>query len=304
MQTEVYSYFIMTPATPPRSSNTRYNRRVDLSVGLDSISQGDTMGSSGDGGLITPTTVAGKPVMMGNGVQGGNLGPLNEVESPIKWLKSPEYTPCHKQYSRRRSFFQDSELQPTSRVLFPLELKEGLIPSSKVGKKPFYGGASLCSKSLCVFSAGIEEEAMESEATGRDLDEEDLSDSLHVRKYAKQVPGTPTDKIITFQLAKDWNNNSAFLFSSEDEDHKSADIKKVEIPNIFISNEVATTEIRRQRKDQLLKEAPELETSVSFLNKKAETVYTREFSSEEIQLLKPKMLFSKELELRKLKQRD
>ncbi|AMD20184.1 HDL560Cp [Eremothecium sinecaudum] len=297
----------MTPATPPRSRSTRYSRDYEGIGSFLATPRRHIVEGGPNGGLITPGTVSGKPIMMVSGAQASDLKFQEDIRSPVRCFKSPEYTPRHGQGSRRRSIAHDTDLASTSRILFPMELTEGLIPSARLGRNPIGSCQQsvpnlLPPKSAGVFSSGVEEESGDSESDEvkesgtRELEQESCSYPVHTRKYAKQVPGTPTDKVITFQLAKDWNNNSAYMSSEEDDGHEDVNIKKVEIPNIFLTNEVTSVEVRKHRREQLLKENPNLDKSVTLVNKKGVVVGSRQLTPEEIEICKPKMLFEKELE--------
>ncbi|AET37757.1 cyclin-dependent protein serine/threonine kinase inhibiting protein SIC1 Ecym_1537 [Eremothecium cymbalariae DBVPG len=300
----------MTPATPPRSRSTRYSKELDKNGSLLKTPHRGATEVSQCGGPITPGSITRKPVMLLGNALVPDLRSERVITSPSKCLKSPEYTPRRSRH-RRRSGILDAELPSTNRVLFPVNLKDSLIPSGRLGgKKPcaskllsYENGVKstspevtsllLSPKRAGVFSSGIEcENDGDSEAHDPD---ETCWDNTHKRKYAKHTPGTPTDKLISFQLAKDWNNNSAFLSSSEEE-HEPINVKKIKLPNPFLSDEFANFALRRQRGRQLLLDNPDIESTVTLVNKKGKVVEKRELTPDELDRFKPKMLFLKELE--------
>lgn len=124
--------------------------------------------------------------------------------------------------------------------------------------------------------------------------ERDEFDQTHRKKIIKDVPGTPSDKVITFELAKNWNNNSPRndAKSQESEDEEDIIINPVRVgKNPFASDELVTQEIRNERKRAMLRENPDIEDVITYVNKKGEVVEKRRLTDEEKRRFKPKALF-------------
>lgn len=124
--------------------------------------------------------------------------------------------------------------------------------------------------------------------------ERDEFDQTHRKKIIKDVPGTPSDKVITFELAKNWNNNSPKndARSQESEDEEDIIINPVRVgKNPFASDELVTQEIRNERKRAMLRENPDIEDVITYVNKKGEVVEKRRLTDEEKRRFKPKALF-------------
>lgn len=124
--------------------------------------------------------------------------------------------------------------------------------------------------------------------------ERDEFDQTHRKKIIKDVPGTPSDKVITFELAKNWNNNSPKndARSQESEDEEDIIINPVRVgKNPFASDELVTQEIRNERKRAMLRGNPDIEDVITYVNKKGEVVEKRRLTDEEKRRFKPKALF-------------
>ena len=110
---------------------------------------------------------------------------------------------------------------------------------------------------------------------------------------AKQTPGTPSDKVITSDLAEKWVQDHHASLSDDDDD---ALITKTAIKNPFVLSDTLTAEDYQNRHDQLLKEQPSLKDTLTFVNKKNQVVQKRYLTPEEQERFKPKRLFAEDLE--------
>lgn len=100
--------------------------------------------------------------------------------------------------------------------------------------------------------------------------------------------------MITFELAKNWNNYSPQNGTSSQEsgDEEEVIIRSAQVSkNPFASEEAATREIRSERKKALLRENPDIEDVITYVNKKGEVVEKRRLTDGEKRRFKPKALF-------------
>ncbi|GHM88405.1 cyclin-dependent protein serine/threonine kinase inhibiting protein sic1 [Saccharomyces cerevisiae] len=277
----------MTPSTPPRSRGTRYLAQPSGNTSSSVLMQGQKTPQKPSQNLVpvTPSTTKSFKNAPLLAPPNSNMG----MTSPFNGLTSPQRSPFPKSSVKRTLFQFEShdngtvreEQEPlgrVNRILFPTqqnvdidaaeEEEEGevlLPPSRPTSARQLY--LSL---------------------------ERDEFDQTHRKKIIKDVPGTPSDKVITFELAKNWNNNSPKndARSQESEDEEDIIINPVRVgKNPFASDELVTQEIRNERKRAMLRENPDIEDVITYVNKKGEVVEKRRLTDEEKRRFKPKALF-------------
>ncbi|AJV55583.1 Sic1p [Saccharomyces cerevisiae YJM1342] len=276
----------MTPSTPPRSKGTRY-----LAYPSDNTSSGALMQAQKTPQKPSQNLVPVTPSTSKSFKNTPLLAPPNSnmgMTSPFNGLTSPQRSPFPKS-SVKRTLFQfeshdngtvreeQESLGCVNRILFPTqqdvdtdvakeeEEEEVLLPPSRPTS------AKQLRLSL----------------------ERDEFDQSHRKKVIKDVPGTPSDKVITFELAKNWNNYSFQNTSSqESEGEEDIIIKPLQMgKNPFVSDELITQDIRNERKKAMLRENPDIEDVITYVNKKGEVVEKRKSTDEEKRRFKPKALF-------------
>lgn len=197
----------------------------------------------------------------------------SSISSPFNGLKSPEFTPCRRTSipnigininNNCSNSNESASLKKISRVLFPAEENSDEEVSSLLPPSRSF-------KSIDDFKT----------------------------KQQKVSPGTPSHKITTFEQSQDWYNNSGNLDSSDEEEEESAFIKKTTLPNPFQSDIIADEETRAERKAQLLRENPDIEDTITYVNKRGQVVKQRKLSEGEKERFKPRMLFQDELQRKK-----
>lgn len=250
----------MTPATPPRSSQRR--RSVDTSLGTP-------QGGQQLGVPVTPSTVQKFK---------NNIPVLQQPFSanPFSGLKSPERSPFPVGSARRGS------------------VKRSLFPSSEDEVKQ---SARPVARSL--FDSLLPVESSSSQVPRLHIPEEnnEETDEERIRKQAKNLPGTPGDKVITFEMAKQWNNVSSkegTTVSDTEEEEETVTVSSVNLKNPFMDDTVLTREERSARHQKLLSENPELESTVTYVNKHGLVVNKRHLSSKDQARYKPRALFTDE----------
>ncbi|EJS42796.1 sic1p [Saccharomyces arboricola H-6] len=275
----------MTPSTPPRSRGTRYLAQPNTNTGSDRIMQPQRTPQKPSQNLVPVTPSTTRPFK-----NAPLLAPPNAnmgLTSPFNGLTSPQRSPFPKS-SVKRTLFQfeshDNEMvreeqEPlcrVNRILFPRadaqqeeceeEEEEVLLPPSR----------PTSTRQLHL-----------------SLDRNEL-DQTHKRKIIKNVPGTPSDKMITFELAKNWNNHSPQngFSSQESEDEEEIIIRPAKANNNpFVSDGVTTEEIRNERRKVLMRENPDIEDVITYVNKKGDVVEKRRLTDEEKRNFKPRALF-------------
>ncbi|CDO92899.1 unnamed protein product [Kluyveromyces dobzhanskii CBS 2104] len=266
----------MTPATPPSSRNKRFSKPDSLLATPERTAESD------ESGMVTPGTVRAKDRLL------PPTRPIN-LTSPCAALKTPEYTPHKNKHTKRHIEFDQERLQPVSRVLFGSDFQvEGsqnnrtLLPPKRTGVIDFFEGSR------------------------NDTCEEIYGGLLpnNKNKLAKQEPGTPSDKITTFELASKWHNESGL--GSSTLDHSDEDSNTEQEPvisnkdtyneNPFLSNTIADERLRNERKMKMLQENPDLEDTITYVNKSGKIVSKRSLTDDEKQRFKPTRLFAEELD--------
>lgn len=271
----------MTPATPPRSRERRPS--------MSNEKEYNQFGS----GLVHPAT----PHRFGQGrrpvtpstttktykdLSGPSLLPPRE-RSPFKGFQSPEITPFREtKYEQETDDgdeeFASQELQKVSRILFP---------GDEIGKDSSISRLELLPPARPTSSRRREFCSESPNEYG--------SESF---KQAKKVPGTPSDKVTNFELARKWHNDS----DQDDDDYDDSDsdsetlIRQVAPSNPFQSSSPVSDETRSLRKESLLKDNSDIEDVITYLNKDGKVVRRRQLTQAEKETFKPKRLFAKELQ--------
>ncbi|CAI4617039.1 BCN_G0036610.mRNA.1.CDS.1 [Saccharomyces cerevisiae] len=277
----------MTPSTPPRSRGTRYLAQPSGNTSSSALMQGQKTPQKPSQNLVpvTPsTTKSFKNAPL--------LAPPNSsmgMTSPFNGLTSPQRSPFPKSSVKRTLFQFESHDNGT--------VREEQEPLGRVNRILFP-----TQQNVDIDAAEEEEEGEVLLPPSRPTSARQLHLSLerdefyqtHRKKIIKDVPGTPSDKVITFELAKNWNNNSPRndAKSQESEDEEDIIINPVRVgKNPFASDELVTQEIRNERKRAMLRENPDIEDVITYVNKKGEVVEKRRLTDEEKRRFKPKALF-------------
>ncbi|CAI4624714.1 CQS_1a_G0034820.mRNA.1.CDS.1 [Saccharomyces cerevisiae] len=277
----------MTPSTPPRSRGTRYLAQPSGNTSSSALMQGQKTPQKPSQNLVpvTPsTTKSFKNAPL--------LAPPNSsmgMTSPFNGLTSPQRSPFPKSSVKRTLFQFESHDNGT--------VREEQEPLGRVNRILFP-----TQQNVDIDAAEEEEEGEvllppSRPTSARQLHlslERDEFDQTHRKKIIKDVPGTPSDKVITFELAKNWNNNSPRndAKSQESEDEEDIIINPVRVgKNPFASDELVTQEIRNERKRAMLRENPDIEDVITYVNKKGEVVEKRRLTDEEKRRFKPRALF-------------
>ncbi|CAI5304435.1 ASB_HP2_G0036530.mRNA.1.CDS.1 [Saccharomyces cerevisiae] len=277
----------MTPSTPPRSRGTRYLAQPSGNTSSSALMQDQKTPQKPSQNLVpvTPsTTKSFKNAPL--------LAPPNSsmgMTSPFNGLTSPQRSPFPKSSVKRTLFQFESHDNGT--------VREEQEPLGRVNRILFP-----TQQNVDIDAAEEEEEGEvllppSRPTSARQLHlslERDEFDQTHRKKIIKDVPGTPSDKVITFELAKNWNNNSPRndAKSQESEDEEDIIINPVRVgKNPFASDELVTQEIRNERKRAMLRENPDIEDVITYVNKKGEVVEKRRLTDEEKRRFKPKALF-------------
>ncbi|CAI6800582.1 ANL_collapsed_G0036260.mRNA.1.CDS.1 [Saccharomyces cerevisiae] len=276
----------MTPSTPPRSRGTRYLAQPSGNTSSSALMQGQKTPQKPSQNLVpvTPsTTKSFKNAPL--------LAPPNSsmgMTSPFNGLTSPQRSPFPKSSVKRTLFQFEShdngtvreEQEPlgrVNRILFPTQQNVDIDAAEEEEGEVLLPPSRPTSARQLHLSL-----------------ERDEFDQTHRKKIIKDVPGTPSDKVITFELAKNWNNNSPRndAKSQESEDEEDIIINPVRVgKNPFASDELVTQEIRNERKRAMLRENPDIEDVITYVNKKGEVVEKRRLTDEEKRRFKPKALF-------------
>ncbi|QLG72903.1 hypothetical protein HG535_0D06120 [Zygotorulaspora mrakii] len=274
----------MTPATPPSSREQqseprpqRTNFQEEL-VERKRILMETPKKSSQLDAPVTPSTARqiDKRVPL--------LGPPPAEDgdkSPFKGFHSPEYTPHRYSTGKRRplQFEQPKGLQRISRVLFPkvddvkhnddVQIQASLLPSA--------AGSSTARR-------------RPSTDIRSDCNDEYWSAQF---KHSKQDPGTPSHKVVTYEMAEKWHNSEAQ--GDENEDYSDILITESTSSNPFLSTEVADEKTREQRRKVLLEENPDIEDVITYLDKKGNVVKKVHLSEHEKKVSMPRRLFDEQL---------
>ncbi|CAI4035012.1 hypothetical protein SMKI_12G1500 [Saccharomyces mikatae IFO 1815] len=276
----------MTPSTPPRSRGTRYLTQPSGNTGSNGIMQPQRTPQKPSQNLVPVTPSTTKPFK-----NVPLLAPPNAnmgMASPFNGLTSPQRSPFPKSSVKRTLFQFEShdngivreEQEPfdhVNRILFPRQQDADIGEDEDEDEQVLLPPSRPTSARQLHFPL-----------------DRGQPDQAYRKKIIKDVPGTPSDKVITFELAKNWNNDSPRndFSSQESEDEEDDIIKPVQVnKNPFVSDELITQEIRNERKRALLTENPDIEDVVTYVNKKGEVVEKRKLTDEEKRRFKPKALF-------------
>ncbi|QHS74822.1 Emp46p [Saccharomyces paradoxus] len=270
----------MTPSTPPRSRGTRCLTQPSGNTSSNTIMQPQRTPQKPSQNLVPVTPSTTKPFK-----NVPLLAPPNSnmgMTSPFNGLTSPQRSPFPKS-SVKRTLFQfeshdngivreeQESLGRVNRILFPTQQDADIDEDEEVLLPP---SRPTSARQL------------------RLSPERDELDQSYRKKIIKDIPGTPSDKVITFELAKNWNNYSPQNASSqESEDEEDIIIKPAQVgKNPFVSDELVTQDIRNERKKAMLRENPDIEDVITYVNKKGEVVEKRKLTDEEKRRFKPKAL--------------
>lgn len=277
----------MTPATPPRSRDDRTNVKSTSKFGVGSVQHKKTPHpetphkASDLLGPVTPSTARHfkQPVPSLAAPSAGSY-----KKSPFKGFNSPEYTPqVDAAKNRPLQFEQQRGLQNVSRVLFPTSDDEeaqncGVLPS----------------REQCLLLPPNRPTPTRRKHSSDLLlnTEDDYSRTQH--KQSKQVPGTPSHKIVTFEMAQKWHDPALKVDDLDDDD---TDILSEGSPlrNPFQTSDVYDESIRQARKKSLITEHPDIENVITYVDKHGNVARRRQLSEQEKETYKPKRLFAKEL---------
>lgn len=270
----------MTPATPPRSRERRSSmvNEKELPHFETGLAPPETPHRTFQGrGPVTPSTTATKSH---KDLAAPFLCPPRE-KSPFKGFQSPEFTPFRelKEQQEQQEQFPPQELQKVSRVLFPKSSGDEIREDLSSSKPELLPPTRPTSRRNRKFSS--------------ESPNEYKSESF---KQPKQTPGTPSDKLTSFELARKWHNDS----DNDDDDDNDGDsdvlIRRMTPTNPFQSSSSVSEETRNSRKESLLKDNPDIEDVITYLNKDGEVVRRRRLSTVEKESFKPRRLFTKELQ--------
>ncbi|SCU77243.1 LAFA_0A00452g1_1 [Lachancea sp. 'fantastica'] len=294
----------MVPATPPRSRNKSEKQVMLEAPRGDQVPMSPQRLHTQPAIPVTPGSVGAKPSSL----------PFNRLKSPrrraspIRGLRTPEYTPAKGSESVRKKLdFGDyqQEFRNVGRVLFPDDNNSG---SSERFQSGFLAPPSLkpatalqnAPKLLAPEFSSITKDPLDTAKRTipeiySDTWETEEIENFPTRKEAKQTPGTPSDKIVTFELAKDWNNNSGSCISSDEEADEPV-IKSKALENPFDSGSTPSEETRRRRKELLIQEYPALENTIQYVDRRGKVVKERTLSPQEQERFRPRMLFADKLD--------
>lgn len=277
----------MTPSTPPRSRSTIEETPINDDIFLSAMPRKPQMQpatpqkNTGSEVPMTPSTV------MHRGGSGNNQsGKLFKAGQPqllappqlqkFSGLKSPEFSPM------RRLSIPNNSL-----------LKAFTSPSGNNNNQNKFND----NVSRVLFPMNMDDSEEEDENVSDDNNERLLPPSTPPRsKSAKVTPGTPSHRIITSQQAKEWNNESHPLdLSSEDEIENGLLITNPPVENPFMTlSEPLSKAERLERHQQLIRENPDIENVITYVNKRGETVKQRTLTPKQKQRFAPKALFQDE----------
>ncbi|CCD24321.1 cyclin-dependent protein serine/threonine kinase inhibiting protein SIC1 NDAI_0C06620 [Naumovozyma dairenensis CBS 421] len=260
-----------------------------------------------------------------------NNSAKNSINSPFNGLKSPEFSPFIRRGSlgmkNQLNIFHDNinnnndsdktDLQGISKILFPSSSNNRLInediknhnsQSEQNTSISLLPPSNSTSPSVSASPSPSPSPLNINKRSNRTLldqlqQEQQRPDDRSFIKSQKTVPGTPSDKIITDEQSRLWNNVSNVFATKEidddDDDDDNVDIiaqDKNEIYNPFMDSHVPTMEERAARRAQLLAEDPDIENTITFVNKRDKSQIKKyKLSNHELERFKPRMLFENEL---------
>ncbi|CCH59848.1 hypothetical protein TBLA_0C00310 [Henningerozyma blattae CBS 6284] len=303
------SEFSMTPATPPRSRGRRASNIDDehgatfsSGISLETPKRQQQLSNP-----LTPlTTTAFKAPSSSSSTllpSSVNKGVKANSRNSANICKTPEYTPNNKESTTRNV----SGLNRVSRVLFPMafqteeksynleshnvnDSKTDLLPPKRTASRPLLD---------VLTSSPIQ----------------DGETNFARLKLLKQDPGTPSDRLITQEDLDEWyvKESANMPLDSDDEKDEVYITKKISNPfesNDHIHNIKDSTfnnssssnnifqdlETEEDNHAKLLKNNPDIEDTITYVNKKGAVVQQRKLTDLEKQRFKPKRLFSTELQ--------
>lgn len=328
----------MVPSTPPRSSSynkndsnnnsthlkvpsNNNNRRLSI---IPSTPQRSLLNNGNE--PVTPMTV--QPFKGLNNTtntinasnnnnafsNNPNLG--RNKNSPFKtFLKSPEYTPKNTQQQQNNIINNKSQKRNLQNIL------SNDIPNLQINNNNDFNSNETCIDTSVLKSVTpvsfptknlysiLKENNNSDDLTLNlnDFDELDFDYSPtknNKKKIPKNVPGTPSDKIITFEKSeqllisnlnknKKKRNDSISSLDSNSSEHL---ITHSKLSNPFLSDSILSNEDVDNRKSILLKENPNIESTITYVNKNGNVIKTRQLNESQMEKYKPRRLFTKELE--------
>ncbi|CDF91904.1 ZYBA0S15-01244g1_1 [Zygosaccharomyces bailii CLIB 213] len=268
----------MTPVTPPRSRERRSSVGAEKEFSMterDAVPPETPHRFLQDRGPVTPSTTKSHkeptaPLL---------LPPKDRIS--FQCYNSPEFTPFREATGDEQEGIPSGDLRKVSRVLFPRSGKEDNLK----GSAP--------TELLPPIRPTSSRRKYRSESPTR------VVDVPQQHKQPKQVPGTPSHQVTTFELAKKWHNNTGKLIqgsSDEESGEEEVLIKKTAPENPFLSSSPVDPDTRAARKQSLLEKDPDVENVITYLNKNGEVVKRHHVSNAEKEAYKPRRLFAKELQ--------
>ena len=304
-----------SPSTPTKRSTGFRAPVTPSTIQKHQSSGGQSQIQSQKSGSVNTTPLLHPPTSLNPSIA------ASMINSPFNGLKSPEFVDerapspvlnVGKEYTQAGTVTSTPKstsiststsdvavtpsLKSVSRKLFPLAGEKEDIEFSKdssTGSKA-YGEFTLVPLGSPLY-------------TKSDLEPEiDYTDRSHPlyskKKHQKLVPGTPDDKIITFELSEKWVNKEVPIRLRKDTDTVDSEVrdsddedsvfvsKSKELKNPFLVSDVPSERTRRLRQEKLLRENPDIEKFVTYVDKYGDTVVRKPRSH-----LRPKMLFKEQL---------
>lgn len=279
----------MTPSTPPRSRSMMTEEPIHDNFSLSQhnpMARKPTMPpatpqkNTGSDVPVTPSTI----MHMNNRDDHDNnllfkpgqqslLAPPPQI-AKFNGLKSPEFSPMRRLSIPNNSLMSKPTTSSLSNNIEKANVSRVLFPTS--------------------FQSDDDDE------DNFQVEEEDedrlLPPSTPPRsKHAKTTPGTPSHKIITTEQAKMWHNEShpSFLSSDDEDDDENVIISRKPMANPFMaSSKPLTKEERHERHQKLVRENPDIENVVTYVNKQGEIVKQRTLTNKQRNRFQPRSLFN------------
>lgn len=277
----------MTPATPPSSREHRSSSKPTLTTFENELirrKNNPLETPKKNSQLDVPMTPSTTRPFKSSAPSLNPPGNNPSLKSPFKGFNSPEYTPYRVTQANRRplQFEQPKGLQKISRVLFP----------TTDDKDTEDQNLDVCQP---VLLPATDRPSSVRRRSSNDfaLSQPDSYGYLQA-KHSKHEPGTPSHKIITNEMARDWHNPETYE-DFDNDDSSDCFLVSTSPNNPFISADIIGKETREERKRDLLLEHPDIEDVITYVDKKGTIVRRRRLSQEEKERFKPKRLFDEEL---------
>ncbi|CCC72002.1 hypothetical protein NCAS_0J00220 [Naumovozyma castellii] len=303
----------MDPATPPRSrsngSSTATARNQNRFSNVNS--------SNNDNILQTPnknSSLSIRPPVTPSTVQKFKNQPFLQPPNAAlnrrgnTGLKSPEISPFIRRSSIGLNLTNDNSrlvksannLQAVSKVLFPTSASPSTSPDNLELLPP---NTSASFSSFTFSQDRSTSPTPKTKRTNHDIFDsqfqinyEQQQQPLQSQKIQKIVPGTPSDKIITTPQDPSEREQMDTDVDSELEDENIIIKNDVSSYNPFMDSKVPTREERLQRRQKLISENPDIEDTITYINKRDKTKVTKiKLDKEQRESYKPRMLFEDEI---------